>query len=494
LRALLACLIPFVLLCTLNSATYRYGASDQAFYIPAVLLKMHPDWYPRDAPLIRAQAQLTLVDETFGGLSNATGLSLPVLFGAMYVGSLALFAAASWFIASRLYQTTWSAVALLAALTLRHSISRTGTNTLEGYFHPRQLAFALGAAAVALVLRRRLTLAVVAIGVAAAVHPTTAMWFAIWVAVAIAVIDRRWRIWITAGAVGAAVVGVWALTVGPLAGRLLVMDDAWLTTLTEKVYLFPLEWPIAAWVTNLASIPVIVVVYRWRRAAGLVDRSETGVVAGALALAAVFAAVLPFNGARLALAVQLQPARMFWMLDFLATVYLIWMFAEGIGVADQLKRTVSRRPQLVAALIVGLSVVRGGYVKLFEFPERPVARLDIADDDWGRAMRWARSTDVRSGWLADPIHAVRYGTSLRVAGERDVFVEAIKDTAIGMYDRAIAIRTRDRLAALGDFAMLDAGRARGLAGRYELDYLITERPVDLPLAFESGRIRVYRLR
>ncbi len=38
-------------------------------------------------------------------------------------------------------------------LTLRHAIARTGTNTLEGYFHPRQLAFAFGVWGLVLFLR-----------------------------------------------------------------------------------------------------------------------------------------------------------------------------------------------------------------------------------------------------------------------------------------------------------------------------------------------------
>ena len=45
--------------------------------------------------------------------------------------------------------------ALGAAFTLRHAIAKTGANTLEGYFHPRQLAFALGLWGVAMFLRRR---------------------------------------------------------------------------------------------------------------------------------------------------------------------------------------------------------------------------------------------------------------------------------------------------------------------------------------------------
>ena len=87
------------------------------------------------------------------------------------------------------------------------------------------------------------------------------------------------------------------------------------------------------------------------------------------------------------------------------------------------------------------------------------------------------------------MHAVLYGTSLRVAGERDVFVEAVKDAAIGMYERDVAIRTRDRIAAVGDFDAMTPERARTLGAQYGLDYLVTEQPLDLPLAFESGKLR-----
>ncbi len=109
-------------------------------------------------------------------------------------------------------------------------------------------------------------------------------------------------------------------------------------------------------------------------------------------------------------------------------------------------------------------------------------------------MAWARTTDASSHWLADPYHAALYGTSVRVAGERDVFFEELKDTAIGMYDRPVAMRTSERIAALGDFSTLTAQRARALAEQYGLDYLVTEQPIDLPVAFSSGAIRVYRLR
>lgn len=480
-------LFPFVLLCTLNSAMYRYGASDQAFYLPSVVLNLHPEYFPRDRGLLLAQARLTGADEIIGSMARLSGASLPVLFAVLYVVALLFLATAAWLISKRFYRHTWTGVALLAALTLRHGIWRTGTNTLEGYFHPRQLAFGFGAVAVAAVLHGRVFPAAVAIAFAGLVHPTTAMWFAIWLAVAVAVMEPRWRMPI----IGVVAIGggaaLWMITAGPLAGRLARMDPEWVATLATKDYLFPFGWPFAAWVLNLLPLAIIVLVYIRRRTAGLVDRNEAGIVLGVVSLAGVFAAILPFNAAQVALAVQLQPARIFWMLDFMAVIYVVWALAEG-------RSPGTKRAQLVAAILLGLSAVRGIYLKVVEFPERPIAQFDIRADDWGRAMAWARTTDSGSGWLADPGHAIFYGTSVRVAAARDVLVEAVKDAAIGMYDRGVAIRTRDRIAAVGDFQSLSGDRARALGQTYDLDYVITDRALDLPLAFRSGELRIYRLR
>ncbi|HSJ97748.1 MAG TPA: hypothetical protein VLC53_11780, partial [Myxococcota bacterium] len=322
--------------------------------------------------------------------------------------------------------------------------------------------------------------------IAGVIHPTTALWFAIWIGAALVVAERRLRAPAAVVVAGAMVAAGWALTTGPLAGRLGVMDPAWLATLDTKAYLFPTDWPPAVWLLNMAYAPIIVLLYRLRARAGLTTPRESALVAGALVLLVPFAAALPLVAARVALAVQMQTARIFWMLDFLAVVYVIWWLAEGV-------RLPARRARLVAAAIVIASIVRGGYVMAVLFPDRPVAQVDVRDDDWGRVMAWVRETPEGSGVIADPDHATRYGTSVRVAGERDVLVEAAKDTAIGMYSREIAMRTRERIAAAGEFHALSPAVARRLGAQYGLGLLITEQSLALPIAFESGALRVYRL-
>ena len=487
---LLAAFIVFVVLATLNSAGYRYGASDQAFYVPAIRHRLNPDLYPRDAPLIVSQARLTLVDETLAAAVRLTGASLPALFAGFHVAGLALLMTAGISIGTTVYRSRWTVAALIAALTLRHAIAETGANTLEGYFHPRQLAFALGAWGVALFLRGRGGAAILPIVAGASVHPTTAMWFAIWLATAAIVLHRRLVMPAIVTCVAAAGIAAWALTAGPVAGRLGAMDAEWLATLREKRYLFPLAWPVAIWLLNLSYPALIVWIYRRRTRAGLATPRETGLVIGAIGLVILFLASLPFNAAHVQLAIQVQPARIFWMLDFMATIYAVWALAEGDAV-----RVRPRQPRLVFAALCLIAAARGTYIATIEFPTRPMFATGLSDSDWGRVMRWAReSSPVSSHWLADPEHALRYGTSLRVSGERDVFVEGSKDDAIGMYSRPVAMRTRDRIDEVGNFNALSPERAHALASAHDLDYLVTEQHLELPVAFTSGPINVYRLK
>jgi hypothetical protein len=485
-RVLALCLVPFVILATLNAGGYRYGASDQAFYIPAILEQLDPALFPRDGVVLGAQTKLTIIDELIASGVRATGASLPSIFVVLYAAALVLFAGGAWMIGRRLYRSAWTPAVLLAALTLRHAIARSGTNTLEGYFHPRMLAYALGALAIAFFLRRSSVAMAVPLVIGLAVHPTTAVWFGIWLTVAAAVAEPALRKWIGALTIVAAAVAMWAVIAGPLAGRLMVIDDEWRALLASKDYLFPLQWPAYAWTINLGYLVVIAVVYKQRAAAGLVDAHERALVLGSSILALIFASALICHALGIALAFQLQPARVFWMFDFLAVLYAVWWVAEG-----NVRRRTSR-PAIAAATIALLSLARGIYV--LAVAERPPMQLSIPDNDWGRVMAWARTTGKDAGWLADPMHAVLYGSSVRVAGERDVFVEAVKDAAIGMYEREVAVRTDRRVREVGDFKALTAEVAHRIGADYDMDYLVTESRLDLPIAFESGALRVYRLR
>lgn len=491
---LLLCALLFGVLVTANGAGYRYGVSDQAFYIPAIDLAQTPSLFPRDRGLLLPQAQLTVLDETLGWLGTATGWSLDRLFFLGYLLTVALFALGVVVIGDRLYVSRWTSVALLMALTLRHRIARTGVNTFESAFHPRVLTFAIGVIAVGVFLHGRRVAATVLALFACIVHPTTGAWFAIWIAVAAAVEawpSRTGRRAVLGMAALGAIAAAGVLASGALASRLVVMDPPWLAAFASRDYLFPLDdWKVGTWLTHLLLPVVIAVVWQWRRRLGLVTRHEDGVVTGSLVLLLAFLASVPLIDARVALAVQLQTSRVFWLLELLATAYVVWTTAE----APWTRQPAARRGLAVAVLLCAIGAARGYYILRVEHDHRLVT-VALPASDWQRMGSWiAGNTPTTAHVLAHPEHVWTYGSSLRVSADRDVLTEGVKDAAIAIYSRDSALRVTERRAAIGDFNALTEARVRALAASYALDYVLTEQALPLPVAHAEGALKLYRLR
>ena len=72
-----------------------------------------------------------------------------------------------------------------------------------------------------------------------------------------------------------------------------------------------------------------------------------------------------------------------------------------------------------------------------------------------------------------------------------MLLEEVKDSALAIYSRDVAVAGGRTHAAVGDFAALTPEHARELARRYDLDYLVTE--ADLPLAGRVPKRAVPRL-
>ena len=495
--------VGFGFLAILNVGGYRYGVSDQAFYVPVVLQQIDPSLFPRDAELLGAQNRFFAFDDWFAALVVLTGASLPGAFLAAFLGGLAALYAAAVAMGRALYFTWWGTAAFVAALAIRHRIPDTAVNTLESYLHPRQLAFALGLAAVAIFLHRGRWSVVAAVAAAALFHPTTALWFALLLGPALVVSDEGARrpLLSLAGIVALVVAaaffaGFSAATGEPLA----VMDAQWSSLLQVKDYLLATDWPLSTWLLNLGLAAIVACVYRHRRRHGWATTRETGLIAGAAVLLLLFAVSVPLAYAGVALVVQLQVARVFWVLDVLALWYVVWVLVESRWARRPLPLPLGRAASAVqlrhavVAFVVVAAVARGSYVTMVERSGRPLVEIGLPPTEWTEVMRWARRQPVDAHFLADPGHAWRYGSSVRAAAGRDVYLEEIKDVGIAIYSSTVAQRVSDRRADLGDFAALDEERARRLARRYELHFLIAEQPFDLPAAYRHGRFTVYDLR
>ena len=201
----------------------------------------------------------------FEAVEPVTGAELPTLFAVTYVIALVVLAVAAMWFARGLAMSWWGVAALLVLLTLRHQIMRTGANSLEGYMHPRVLAFALGIVVFGFLIRHRYAAAgFVALG-AGVVHPTTALWFAVVTTVVFlrSRIDRP-----TAAGLGLVMPAVLLIALGAPFMDLRRMDPEWLAVLADKSYLFPSSWPASVWAVNLAYPVALVLIFRYRRRLG----------------------------------------------------------------------------------------------------------------------------------------------------------------------------------------------------------------------------------
>jgi len=497
--AVVAGFLAFLILATANGAGYRYGVSDGAAYVPAVMLAENPAAFPRDAPLIRTQGQFFVVDEVLALIGRVTGASMESRFLAAYLVAVAVVWIGVIWIGSALYGREaprpersaphltglWLTIALAAVVTLRHHIPRTSTNSLEPYFHPRLLAFGLGIIAVAAFLRHRNVMALALVGLAAICHGTTALWFAIVIGTSLMVVDRRWRVpGLVGGAVTLAML-VWAMTAGPLRMAASSMDATWIDALGGRNFIFANEWPLWAWAANVGLLGALWVAHYVRLRRGTASARDAGLVWGATALVALFLVTLPLVTAHVALAVQFQFSRVFWVVDFLAALYVLAAAGEA------LRRT---RVLTLAVVLLTASVARATYIMWSEHPERRLFQVSLVSSPWMDAMHWIASQPLNVHVVAAPDHAFKYGVSVRVAACRDVLLEDDKDSAVAMYSRPIAERVVERRKALADFSSLTPASALELATRFGVDYLVTEAALPLREVYRNAQLRIYALK
>jgi hypothetical protein len=195
---------------------------------------------------------------------------------------------------------------------------------------------------------------------------------------------------------------------------------------------------------------------------------------------------VPLTQLHVALAVQLQVNRVFWLLDAAVALYLAWWLVDDVG---------RRHAKAIVAILALAAVGRGIYILKVE-ARRPLVQMQLPADAWTDAMTWLSRQPASWNVLADPGHAWKYGSSVRVAALRDTVLEDGKDSAMAMYDRSVALRVSERARALAGFDGLSLDQLSALDARYDIDVVVEPagRPLALPVLYRNAGFAIYDLR
>ncbi len=151
---------------------YHPGLEDDAFYLAAIKMNLHPALFPHDADFFRVQFQATIFDKLIAFFIRLT--HLPVGWGILLwqFASIFLILWGCWAISRRCFRQThaqWAAVGTIALL-LTLPIGGIALSLTDQYLHPRALATAAILAAIVATLDRRRGLAAMLLGLAFIMH------------------------------------------------------------------------------------------------------------------------------------------------------------------------------------------------------------------------------------------------------------------------------------------------------------------------------------
>ena len=157
---------------------YHPYAEDSEIYLPGVLKILDPSLFQANAEFFGEHAGHTLYPNLIASSVRAAHLPLPWAALLWHLLSIFLLLAASWRLASVLFESQslgdesarWAAVALMAAL-LTLPIAGTFLSIMDQYLNPRNLTSFAVLFALAEVLHRKYTRAMLWLAFAAAMHP-----------------------------------------------------------------------------------------------------------------------------------------------------------------------------------------------------------------------------------------------------------------------------------------------------------------------------------
>jgi hypothetical protein len=469
---------------------YHPYAEDAEIYLPGVLKILNPNLFPANAEFFREHAGHTLYPNLIAYSVRATHLPLPWAAFLWHLVSIFLLLAASWRLASALFQpessesesledkwARWAAVALMAAL-LTLPIAGTALYILDQYLNPRNLAAFAALFAVAEVLHRKHGRAVLWLVFAAAVHPLMASFaigFCVWLSLL-----RRYR----PPALGFAAMLPFGLTLDP-------PPAAYHEVALRQPYFYILRWEWYEWLGVIGPLVLFwwlarVARHRGNKNLELVSRAMVPFIL--LGLAGALVLGIP---ARLEALARLEPLRC------LALSYMLLVVIGG-GLIGQLvlQNRVWRWLVLFVPLSLGMYFAQRQLFPASAHIEWPWAQ---PRNQWAQAFEWIRgNTPVDALFALDPGHMGLPGedeNGFRARAERSMLADLVKDKGACSMFPPLSVKWLEQVEDQKNWKQFGKRDFERLRQKYGVSWVVVERPgpVGLECPYDNSAVRVCRV-
>jgi hypothetical protein len=463
---------------------YHPYAEDSEIYLPGVLKILNPSLFPANAEFFAEHAGHTLYPNLIAFLVRATHLPLPWVVFLGQLIAIYLLLAASWRLASALFEgdrARWAAVALMAAL-LTLPIAGTALYILDQYLNPRNLAAFAALFAVAEVLHRKYGRAISWMVFAAVMHPLMAS-FAIAFCVWLMVLDRYRPHLLGFGLAAALPFGI-TLDPPPAAYHQIAL---------RQPYFYLQRWQWYEWLGLIGPVMLF-----WMLASFARGRKMNN-------LELVSRAVIPFVLVATAAAIVLSiPPRFealarFEPLRCLALTYMLLIIISG-GLVGQylLQRQVWR--WLVLLLLVPLSL--GMYSAQRQlFPASAHIEWPWAQprNPWAQAFEWIRgNTPVDALFALDPRHMELPGedeNGFRARAERSMLADLVKDKGACSMFPALSVKWLEQVEDQKNWKQFGKADFERLRQKYGVSWVVVEQPgpsgIECP--YQNSAVRACRV-
>ena len=478
---------------------YHPYAEDSEIYLPGVLKILNPALFPTNSEFFGEHAGHTLYPNLIAFSVRATDLPLPWAAFLWHLISIFLLLAASWRLATALFEderARWAAVTLMTVL-LTLPLAGSALLILDQYLNPRNLAAFAALFAIAETLHRKYGRATLWLIFAAAMHPfmaSFAILFCIWIAL-LSFVRPRFL-----GFAGVAL----PISTRPsvLVGFALPFGITFEPPPPEyhEVALrqpshFILRWEWYEWLGVIGPVLVFWGIASWARRRGFANLELISRAMAPFVFVAMLAAIGLGSPARFEALTRLQPLRC------LALCYMVLVVVGG-GLIGQylLQRQAWRWVLLFVPLACGMHFAQAQVFPASASIEWP---WSAPRNQWAQAFEWIRAnTPVDALFALDPRHMELPGedeNGFRARAQRGMLADLVKDKGACSMFPPLSVKWAEQIADEKNFQDFGNEDFERLRKKYGVSWVVVQQTaaqkshLALGCPYENSAVRVCRV-